>query len=111
MIDRFRCFFSYESPHPHREWLCEYENNNGGDIFLGDDSTKKIIGQWKINLLHKDGRIITLCMVFHILELSRNLISISKMSDVSVYIVFEKETYKMVQGEMVLLRGFQNGNL
>jgi hypothetical protein len=26
---------------PHREWFCEYERYNGGDIFLGDDSTTK----------------------------------------------------------------------
>jgi hypothetical protein len=23
---------------PHREWFCENEKYNGGDIFLGDDS-------------------------------------------------------------------------
>jgi hypothetical protein len=29
---------------PHREWFCEYERYDGGDVFLGDDSTSKIIG-------------------------------------------------------------------
>jgi hypothetical protein len=29
---------------PHREWFCEYEKYNGGDVFLGDDSTTRIIG-------------------------------------------------------------------
>jgi hypothetical protein len=24
---------------PHREWLCEYERYDGGNVFLGDDST------------------------------------------------------------------------
>jgi hypothetical protein len=28
----------------HREWFCEYEKYNGGDIFLGDDLTSEIIG-------------------------------------------------------------------
>jgi hypothetical protein len=23
---------------PHREWFCEYEKYDGGDVFLGDDS-------------------------------------------------------------------------
>jgi hypothetical protein len=53
----------------------------------------------------KDGRIRTLPRVLHILELARNLIFISNMSDAGVHIVFEKETCKMVQGEMVLMRG------
>ena len=26
---------------PHREWFCEYEKYDGGDVFLGDDSTTK----------------------------------------------------------------------
>jgi hypothetical protein len=29
---------------PHREWFCKYERYDGGDVFLGDDSTTKIIG-------------------------------------------------------------------
>ena len=29
---------------PHREWFCEYERYDGGNVFLGDDSTTKIIG-------------------------------------------------------------------
>jgi len=29
---------------PHREWFCEYERYDGGDVFLGDESTTKIIG-------------------------------------------------------------------
>jgi hypothetical protein len=29
---------------PHREWFCEYERYDGGNVFLGDDSTTRIIG-------------------------------------------------------------------
>jgi hypothetical protein len=29
---------------PHKEWFYEYERYDGGDVFLGDDSTTKIIG-------------------------------------------------------------------
>jgi hypothetical protein len=37
---------SGESYHmtPHREWFCEYEKYEGGDVFLGDNSTTKIVG-------------------------------------------------------------------
>jgi hypothetical protein len=48
-----------------------------------------------------DGRIITLFGVLHIPGLARNLISVRKMDDVGVRIVFEKENYRMVRGEMV----------
>jgi hypothetical protein len=29
---------------PNKEWLCEYEKYDGGDVFLGDESKTKIIG-------------------------------------------------------------------
>ena len=29
---------------PHREWFCQYQKYNGGDVYLGDDSPTSIIG-------------------------------------------------------------------
>ena len=49
------------------------------------------------------GRIRTLHGVLQIPALARNLISISNMDDVGVKTVFEKDTYKMVQGAQVLM--------
>ena len=43
--------------------------------------------------------------ILHILDLDRNLISIEKMGDASILIVFVKETRKMVSRSMVLVRG------
>ena len=63
----------------HREWFCEYEKYDGGDVFLGDDRKARIVGC---------GRIRTLPGVLHIPALARNLISVSKMDDASVKIVF-----------------------
>jgi hypothetical protein len=64
---------------PHREWFSEYEKYDGGDVFLGDDSTLKILGRGRVKLLLKDGRIRTLPRVLHIPKLARSLISVSKM--------------------------------
>jgi hypothetical protein len=52
-----------------------------------------------------DGRIRTLPGVIHILGLERNFIFVIKMYDERVKLVFKKETCRMVQGEMVLLKG------
>jgi hypothetical protein len=38
---------------PHREWFSEYEKYDGGDVFLGDDSTTKILGRGRVKLLLK----------------------------------------------------------
>jgi hypothetical protein len=82
-----------------------------GDVFLGDDSTTKIVRRGKVKLKLMDGRIRTLLDVLHIPGLDRNLISISKMDDVGVKTMFEKETCSLVRGEMVLLRGVRIGTL
>jgi hypothetical protein len=92
---------------PHGEWFCEYERYDGGNVFLGDDSTTKIIGQGKFNMRLIDGRIRTLTCVLHIPGLDSNFISIRKMDDARVKTIFEKETYRMVRGAMVLLKGVQ----
>jgi hypothetical protein len=69
---------------PHREWFCEYERYDGGDVFLGDDSTTRIIGRGKVKLRLIDGRIRTLPSVLHILGLAINLIFVRKMDDAGV---------------------------
>ena len=81
---------------PHREWFCEYEKYEGGDVFLGDDRKAKIIGCGKFKLNLQGGRVRTLPGVLHIPALAKNLISISKLDDAGVKRVFEKDTCKMV---------------
>eukprot|EP00253_Pinus_taeda_P018185 PITA_18185 len=90
---------------PHREWFCEYENYNGGDVFLGDDRKARIIGRRKVKLNLQAGRVRTLSGVMHIPVLARNLISVSKLDDAGVKTMFEKDTSKMVRGSLVLMRG------
>jgi hypothetical protein len=90
---------------PHREWLCEYEKYDGGDVLLGDESTTKIMGCGWVKLLLKYGRIRTLPRVLHIPKLARSPILISKLDDAGVNTLFGNNTCKMVRGEMVLMRG------
>ena len=72
---------------PHREWFCEYEKYNGGDVYLGDDSPASIIGRGRVKLKLKDGRIRTLPRVLHIPNIAGNLISIENMDVAAINIV------------------------
>eukprot|EP00253_Pinus_taeda_P036072 PITA_36072 len=96
---------------PHREWFYEYDKYDGGNVFLGDDRKARIIGRRKVKLMLQGGRVKTLPGVLHIPTLARNLVSISKLDDAGVKTVFEKDTCKMVQGALVLMRGVQIVNL
>eukprot|EP00253_Pinus_taeda_P021557 PITA_21557 len=90
---------------PHREWFCEYLKYDGGDVFLRDDRKARIVGRGKVKLKLQGGRVRTLPGVLHIPVLARNMISVSKLDDVGVKTVFEKDTCKMVRGALVLMRG------
>jgi len=72
---------------------------------LGDDRKARIIDRRKVKLKSQGGRVRTLLSVLHILALARNMISVSKLDDAGVKIVFEKDTCKMVQEALVLMRG------
>jgi hypothetical protein len=91
---------------PHREWFFKYERYDGGD-----ESKTKIIGQGKFKLNLMDGRIRTLPSVLHIPRLAKILIFVRKMDYGGVKKIFEKETCRMVQGEMVLLKRVHIGTL
>ena len=74
---------------PHMEWFYEYESYNG-NVFLGDDSPKKITGRGRVKLLPNNGGIKTLPVVLHILGLTINLTSVRKMVDAGVKLYSKK---------------------
>eukprot|EP00253_Pinus_taeda_P013467 PITA_13467 len=89
----------------HREWFCDYDKYDGGDVFLGDDRKARIVGHRKAKLKLQGGRVRTIPGVLYIPALARNLISVIKLDDAGVRIVFEKDTCKIDQGALVLMRG------
>eukprot|EP00253_Pinus_taeda_P004969 PITA_04969 len=96
---------------PLREWSCEYEKYDGGDVFLRDDRKARIVGRRKVKLKLQGGRVRTIPSAPHIPALAKNLISISKLDDAGVKTVFKKCTHKMVHEALVLMRGARIGTL
>ena len=96
---------------PHREWINEYDEYDGGDAFLGDDRKARIISHGKFKLKLQGGRIITLPSVLHIPTLVKNMIFVSKLDDAGVKTTFEKYTCKMVRGAVAFMWGVRFGNM
>ena len=76
---------------PLRDWFYEYEKYDGGNVFLGNDSTTIIMRRGRVKLRLIDGRIRTLPHVLHIPGMAINLIFVSKMDNPGVKTIFEKE--------------------
>eukprot|EP00253_Pinus_taeda_P008764 PITA_08764 len=94
--ERGNVYLASSSTHvDHEAWL----------IDSGDDRKARNIAHGNVKLKLQGGRVRTLPGVLNIPTLARNLISVSKLDDASVKIVFEKDTYKMVQGALVLIWG------
>jgi hypothetical protein len=51
---------------PHIEQFFEYDIYKGGYVFLGDESTTKIVGNGRVQLILQDGRSRTLPGALHI---------------------------------------------
>eukprot|EP00253_Pinus_taeda_P004235 PITA_04235 len=83
---------------PHREWFCDYDKYNGGDVFLGDDRRARIVGRGKVKLKCK-------------VERCKNNVREGYLQDGSGNTVFEKDTCKMVRGALVLMRGVRIGTM
>eukprot|EP00253_Pinus_taeda_P014634 PITA_14634 len=80
-------------------------------IAIGDDTKARITGHIKVKLKLQGGRVRTLMGALHIPALARHLISVRKLDDGGVKIVFQKDTCKMVRGAQVLMRGARIGTL
>ena len=86
----------------HRNWFSTYEKYDGGIIYLGDDFPFNIVGHDRFLIKFPNWRVKGINEVLHILSLEQNLISVSKLNDVGVQVVFSDKGCKMVRGAMVL---------
>ncbi|GFP82775.1 retrovirus-related pol polyprotein from transposon tnt 1-94 [Phtheirospermum japonicum] len=87
---------------PHRQWFCEYEQYDGGDVMLGDDTAVQITGRGRVKLRMKDDTIKTLPNVMHIPSMSKNLLSVGTMADSGVNFSCDKDSCKMTRGSIVI---------
>lgn len=95
----------------HRVWFLKYEEFDSGKVYLGDESHLNIIGRERVLTQFLDGRVKGINGVLHILGLAQNLLSISKLNDVGVQVVFSNGGCKMMRGAMVLTKGVWIGTL
>lgn len=96
---------------PHRHWFCEYEQYNGGDVLLGDDTAVQIVGRGRVKLRMSDGMVKTIPDVMHIPLMSRNLLSVGTMADSGIIFSCDKNSCKMTRDSIVIARGVRHRTL
>ncbi|RLM91194.1 hypothetical protein C2845_PM08G11360 [Panicum miliaceum] len=63
----------------NRDWFITYDSVSGGSVKMGDDSPYQIVGIGSVQIKMHDGIIRTLTDVRHILDMRKNLISLSTL--------------------------------
>nr|GEU36957.1 retrovirus-related Pol polyprotein from transposon TNT 1-94 [Tanacetum cinerariifolium] len=64
---------------PHQSWFTTYESFNGGDVYMGNHSIFPVIKKGNIQVKIHDDVVRTITGVRHVLDLKRNMISLSTL--------------------------------
>ncbi|KAG8472988.1 hypothetical protein CXB51_034943 [Gossypium anomalum] len=96
------CTFCMSS---NRDWFTTYETVSEGVILMRNNASCKIASVGTIKVKMFDGAIRTLSDVRHVLELKRNLISLSILDSKGYKYTVESGVLKVFKGSLVVMKG------
>ena len=62
---------------PRRDWFTTYRTINGGLVYMGNNTTYKVVGIGTVRIKMYDGIVRTMTDVRHMPDLAKNLLSLS----------------------------------
>ncbi|KAG8477010.1 hypothetical protein CXB51_030151 [Gossypium anomalum] len=90
---------------PNRDWFTIYKTVSEGVVLMGNNTSCKIAGVGTIKVKMFDGVVRTLSDVRHVLELKRNLISLSTLDSKGYRYTAESGVLKISKGSLVVMKG------
>ncbi|KAG8488852.1 hypothetical protein CXB51_016759 [Gossypium anomalum] len=88
-----------------RDWFTTYEIVSEGVVLIRNNASCKIAGVGTIKVKMFDGVVRTLSDVRHVLELKRNLISLSTLDSKGYRYIAESGVLKISKGSIVMMKG------
>ena len=89
----------------NRDWFITYDSVNAGSVKMGDDSPCQIIGIGSVQIKMHDGIIRTLTDVRHILDMRKNLISLSTLDGKGYKYSGGDGVLKVSKGSLIVMKG------
>ncbi|XP_077231988.1 uncharacterized protein LOC143865549 [Tasmannia lanceolata] len=80
-------------------------------LFMGNSSTAKVMGKWKVDLKLTSGKVLTLHQVLYVPEVRKNLISGYLLNKHGYKLVFEYDKFILTKGGMFVGKGYACGGL
>ncbi|KAG6406058.1 hypothetical protein SASPL_133654 [Salvia splendens] len=96
---------------PIREWFFDFEELNGGLVYMGNDSPCKTAGIGSIKLRNQDGSTRNLKDVWYVPQLKKNLISLGALESKGLVVMMRDGILKATSGALVMLKGVRKNNL
>ncbi|KAG6420222.1 hypothetical protein SASPL_116742 [Salvia splendens] len=96
---------------PIREWFFDFEELNGGLVYMGNDSPCKTAGIGSIKLRNQDGSTRILKDVRYVPQLKKNLISLGALESKGLVVMMRDGILKATSGALVMLKGVRKNNL
>jgi len=99
----------------NKHWLAEFKKiNEGAQIYLGDDRSHQIKGCWKVSVILFDGNIKQIYNVMYVPSITKNLISVSMITNQDFKVEFFKSNYyikDLLDGMKTIATGIRIGGL
>ena len=92
---------------PNRDWFFTYKPVHKGEVLMGNNASCKVVGIGIVRIKMFDGVARTLGDVRHVLDLKRNLISLSTLDAKEYKYTGEGEVLKISKGALVVMKGHQ----
>ncbi|TQE08632.1 hypothetical protein C1H46_005724 [Malus baccata] len=93
--------------HADRNLFVIYQSVDGGEnMYMGNATASVVAGKGKVMLKLTSGKDLSLTNVLHVLDIRKNLISGSLMSNKGFKIVFESDNFVITKGEVYVGKGY-----
>ena len=96
---------------PIKEWFFNFEEIDGGVVYMGNDNPCKTVGIGSIKLQNHDGSIRILKDVRYVPKLKKNLISLGALESKGLVVTMRDGILKATSGALVMLKGVRKNNL
>ncbi|KAI4332242.1 hypothetical protein L6164_017166 [Bauhinia variegata] len=94
-----------------KEWFFNFEEIDGGAVYLADNQSHKIAGFGSIYLKSHDGSTRALTDVRYISKFAKNLISLGALESKGFTINMQNGILKVISGALVVMKGVKKNNL
>ena len=90
---------------PNRDWFVTFQEIDGGKVLMGNDGACSIVGKGMVQIKMVDGIVRTLTDVRYVLELRKNLISLSTLDSLGCTYRAEGGVLRVSRGALTVMRG------